>query len=61
MCGNDDDPTMDLSGDFGPGPQLKPLDPHAGRTIPTDLEVPQVESPQDLPSRTTPLPEPDLS
>lgn len=62
MCGNDDDPTMDLSGDFGPGPQLVALDPHAGRTIPKNLEVAQVESSQDLPSRTAPpVSEPDLS
>ena len=62
MCGNDDDPTMDLSGDFGPDPRLKAMPPHTGRTVDDELEVPEVQTPQEVPARTAPpVPEPDLS
>jgi len=62
MCGNDDDPTMDLSVDFGPDPRLQALAPPVGRTVADELEVTGIQSPEDVSSRTAPpAPGPDRS
>lgn len=54
MCGNDDDPTMDLSADFGPDPGLKAPASHAGHIVADELEVPEDQILHDLPARTAP-------
>lgn len=54
MCGNDDDPTMNLPGPFDSGPRLEAFAPHTARTCAHDLEESDDEIPQDLPARPAP-------